>query len=199
MRVMGWLSHSSLYLFLVLICGTGVFASDYEEGESYTGVKLGLVGSGQVDIADREADQVSSLTGGVFFDLPFGSRLLYGLSADFFSMSWESENPPFPFEESEWLLDLGINLKGNFVNESSAFGFRPGVGVGFGVLRRMEMAGVAGSTYLTLKAFLEVVYSTPGDLSFLVDGGVWHAPSGGDNATDVKVGPLVFLRAGVMF
>ena len=199
MQPVSWFPHIYFYVFLVLLCSAGVVASDFEEGDSYTGVKLGLVGSGHVDIADREADQVSSLTGGVFFDLPFGSRLLYGLSADFFSMSWESENPPFPFEESEWLLDLGVNLKGNFVSELRAFGFRPGIGVGFGVLRRMEMAKVAGSTYLTLKAFLEVVYSTPSDFLFLVDGGVWYAPSGGDTDTDVKVGPLVFLRAGVMF
>ena len=196
---MGWLSHVFLYLLLVLIGGTGVVASDFDEGDSYTGIKLGLVGSGQVDIAGREANQAASFTGGVFFDLPFGSRFSYGLSADFFSMSWESESPQFPFEASEWLLDLGVNLKGNFLSESSALGFRPGVGVGFGVLRRMEMANVAGSNYLTLKAFLEIVYTTPGDLSFLLDGGVWHAPSGGDNDTDVKVGPLVFLRAGVMF
>ena len=71
MRSVSWLPHIYFYVFLVLICSTGVVASDYEEGDSYTGVKLGFVGSGQVDIADREADQVSSLTGGVFFDLPF--------------------------------------------------------------------------------------------------------------------------------
>ena len=199
MRAANWCLQIAIGLALVLISTTGLFASDFEEGDSYTGIKLGMIGPGQIDIAGREADQNASFTGGVFFDLPFGAHLHYGLSADFFSMSWQSESDPFPFEESEWLLDLGINLKGNFVGESSAFGFRPGVGVGFGVLRRMEMAGVAGSTYLTLKAFLEVVYSTPGDLSFLLDGGVWHAPSGGDNDTDVRVGPLVFLRAGVMF
>ena len=196
---MNWRKQVTIGLCLVLFSVVSLCASDFEEGGSYTGVKLGMVGSGHVNIAGREADQAASFTGGVFFDLPFGNRLHYGLSADFFSMSWQSESYPFPFEESEWLLDLGINLKGNFVGESSAFGFRPGVGVGFGVLRRMEMANVAGSTYLTLKAFLEVVYSTPGDLSFLLDGGVWHAPSGGDNDKDIKVGPLVFLRAGVMF
>lgn len=198
MRVAHKFSHILFGLWLVLFGGIGV-ASEYEEGDSYTGVKLGFVGSGQVDLGGRDADQSASLTGGLFFDLPFGSRLSYGLSADFFSMSWESEEAPFPFEESAWLLDLGVTLKGNFVSESSAIGFRPGIGVGIGVLPRMETANVAASNYVTLKAFLEVIYSTPGDLSFLIDVGVWHAPSGGDNATDIKVGPLVFLRAGVMF
>jgi hypothetical protein len=183
----------------VLVCATGVAASDFEDGDSYTGVKLGLVGSGSVDLDSRAADQATSFTGGLFFDLPLGSRLSYGLSADFFSMSWDRENPPFPFEESGWLLDLGVTFKGNFMSESSAIGFRPGVGVGIGVLPRMEMANVASSNYLTLKAYLEIVYSSPGDLMFLFDVGVWHAPSGGDNAIDVQVGPLVFLRAGVMF
>ncbi len=184
---------------MVLACGVGVMASEFDEGDNYTGVKVGLIGSGHVDMADRGADQATSLIGGVFFDLPFGSRLSYGLSADFFSMSWESADLRFPFEESEWLLDLGVNLKGNLLGESGALRLRPGVGVGLGVLRRMETANVGGSNFLTLKAFLEIVLATPGDLSFLLDAGVWRAPSGGDATTDITVGPLVFLRAGVMF
>lgn len=184
---------------LVALVATGVTASDFEEGDSFTGVKLGFMGAGNVDLAGSEIDQSSSLTAGLFFDLPFGNRLSYGLSADFFNVSWESDQPPRLFEESEWMLELGVTLKGNFLSESNPIGFRPGIGAGLGVLRRMETANVAGSSYITLKAFLETIYSPPGDLMYLIDIGVWHAPSGGDNTTDVKIGPLVFLRIGVMF
>ncbi len=74
--------QAAIGLSLVLITTTGLFASDFEQGDSYTGVKLGEVGSAHVDIAGREADQTASFTGGVFCDLPFGNRLHYGLSAD---------------------------------------------------------------------------------------------------------------------
>jgi len=183
-----------LFLFPLLLT-----ASDFEEGESYTGVKLGVIGSGAVDVAGHDVDHSTSLTAGCFFDFPFGSKFHYGLSADFLRMDWQAADYPIPFEQSEWFLDLGINFKGNFVDENSQLGFRPGLGIGFGFLRKMETAGVSNSSYLTLKAFAEIIYFTPGDLIFLFDCGIWYAPSGGDNLTDVKIGPLVFLRGGVMF
>jgi len=174
-------------------------ASDSETGDSYTGVKFGLIGSGRVDVVGRRIDQRSGLSAGFFFDQPFGSRLHYSLSADLMKMAWRERTPCITLEESEWLLDLGVNLKGNFVSENRPLGFRPGVGVGAAFLGRMEMAGVSSSSYLTLRAFAEIVYFSPGDLMFLLESGVWYAPSGGDNATDVSMGPLFTLRGGVMF
>jgi hypothetical protein len=174
-------------------------AADDITGETCTGFKAGLVGSGSVHIADRVADQQTGLSGGFFFDWPFGPRLHYGLSVDFHRLSLSDDTPDFTFARSEWLLDLGVNLKANFVNENSSLGLRPGIGAGFGFLRRIDEAWIASSTYFTLRAFAEIVYFSPGDLMFVLEGGVWYAPSGGDNATDVRIGPLVVLRAGVMF
>jgi len=183
----------------LLLIAVPLQASDYEEGESYTGVKVGLIGSGEVKVSGEIIDQNASFMAGFFFDLPFGSKFHYGLSADFVNMNWQAAGTDRDFKESRGLLDLGINLKGNFVGEDSPVGLRPGVGIGFGVLRGMDDAGIGGSTYLTLKAFAEIVYFTPGDLIFLFDAGVWYAPSGGDNALDIAIGPLVFLRGGVVF
>jgi hypothetical protein len=172
-------------------------AGDFEEGESFTGFKFGVLGPGQVDLGSQNADQKTSFGGGVFFDFPFGAHFHYGASADLYRMHWTADGERFNFDSEELLLDVGINVKASLSSENSSFAFRPGVGIGFGALRRM--AGFGGSNYLTLKAFSEAVYFTPGELAFLLDAGVWYAPSGGDNEHDIKIGPLFLIRAGVMF
>lgn len=192
--------RQSVLIALSVLCLFSLgLASDSESGESYTGVKFGLIGSGRVDVGGRRIDQRPGPSAGFFFDQPFGSRLHYSLSADLLKMAWRERTVSITREESEWLLDLGVNLKGNFVSENKPLGFRPGVGVGAAFLGRIEMAGVSSSSYLTLRAFAEIVYFSPGDLMFLIETGVWYAPSGGDNATDVSLGPMFSLRGGVMF
>ncbi|MEW5796604.1 MAG: hypothetical protein AB1772_09605 [Candidatus Zixiibacteriota bacterium] len=178
---------------------SSVTAADYEVGEIYTGLKVGLIGSGSVDLERHQIDQRTGPSAGFFFDQPFGSIWHYGLSIDFYRMAWREKTIGVTLDESEWLLDLGVNLKANIVSESWPLGFRPGVGVGVAFLGRMDMAGVAGSSYVTLKAFTEVVYLSAAGLGYVVEGGIWYAPSGGDNTTDVTLGPLLSLRAGVMF
>ena len=186
-------------LSAVIILGMGSPVDAYDTGVSYTGVKLGLISSGSVDIDDDSDKQRAGLSAGFFFDLPLGSRLHYGLSTDLHKMSWQGERFTNRVDETGWLLDLGVNLKGNFVNEDSPFGFRPGIGAGVGFLGKMDALGVSGSSYVTLRAFAEIVYFSPGDLMFVFEGGVWYAPSGGDNVTDVSIGPLLTIRGGVMF
>ena len=191
--------HTVAVLFAVIIAGMWSSADAYDSGVSYTGIKLGLIGSGGVDIDDDGANQQTGLSAGFFFDLPLGSRLHYGLSTDLHKMSWSGERWNSRVDETGWLLDLGVNLKGDFVSENSPLGFRPGIGTGVGFLGRMDGLGVSGSSYIILRAFAEIVYFSPSDLTFVFEGGVWYSPSGGDNVTDVTIGPLLTFRGGVMF
>ena len=186
---------------LAVIVGltTPVVASDYEAGESYTGFKFGMIGSGSVDFGHRPIDQRSGFSAGFFFDQPFGPRLHYSLSVDVHKMSWREHQSIYRWDESEWLMDLGLNLKGNLLNENSPIGLRPGVGAGVAFLGKMESAGVSGSSYVTVRAFAELIFLSSNDLMGLLEAGVWYAPSGGDNASDLSIGPLWTLRAGVMF
>jgi hypothetical protein len=183
----------------ILCLASHALASNYEVGESYTGFKFGLIGSGSVDRDGQSIDQGTGLSAGVFFDQPFGSKLHYGLSADFHRMSWRREGTTYGLDDSGWLLDIGLNLKGNLLGENSRVGLRPGVGIGGAFLGRMESVGLAGSSYLTLKGFTEVIWFSPGDLIGLIEIGVWYAPSGGDHNSDLSLGPLWLLRGGVMF
>jgi len=182
---------------MLLPLSSTVCADDFSTGESYTGVKVGYLGSGEVDLPGQNADQRSSFTAGLFFDFPFGASMHYGVSADLLRMDWKADGASYRFEEQEMLLDVGVNFKATIMSENGSLALRPGVGVGFGALRRMD--NFSGSNYLTMKAFSELVYFTAGDVSFLVDAGVWYAPNGGDNEHDIKIGPLFTLRFGIMF
>ena len=183
----------------MLIGGAGSPVCAYDAGVSFTGFKVGLIGSGTADIERESVHEQAGVSAGFFFDLPMGSRLHYGLSTDLHEMTWQGENSLGRVEESGWLLDIGINLKGDFFSDNSPFGFRPGLGAGVGFLGKMDGLGLSGSSYITLRATAEIVYFSPSDLMFLLETGVWYAPSGGDNITDVTIGPLLLLRAGVMF
>lgn len=182
---------------MLLPFAAAVRADSFSPGESYTGVKVGYLGAGDIDLQGQKADQRSSFMAGLFFDFPFGTSMHYGVSADLLRMDWKADGARYRFEEQEMLLDVGVNFKATIMSENASLALRPGVGVGFGALRRMD--NFSGSNYLTLKAFSELVYFTPGDLSFLLDAGVWYAPSGGDNDHDIKIGPLFTLRFGIMF
>jgi hypothetical protein len=199
MGILGVRCHTVVVLFAVVILGVGSSAKAYDSGVSYTGVKLGLISSGSVGTDDDSDKQKNGLSAGFFFDLPLGSRLHYGLSTDLHKMSWFGDRGNTRVDETGWLLDLGVNLKGNLINEDSPLGLRPGVGAGVGFLGKMDGLGVSGSSYVILRAFAEIVYFSPDDLMFVFEGGVWYAPSGGDNVTDVSIGPLFLLRGGVMF
>jgi hypothetical protein len=199
MGILGVHYHTVAVLFAVAILGVGSSANAYDSGVSYTGVKLGLISSGSVDTDDGSDKQQTGLSAGFFFDLPLGSRLHYGLSTDLHKMSWFGDRGNTRVDETGWLLDLGVNLKGNLIDEDSPLSLRPGVGAGVGFLGKMDGLGVSGSSYVILRAFAEIVYFSPGDLMLVFEGGVWYAPSGGDNVTDVSIGPLFLLRGGVMF
>ena len=198
MRIRGTFLCCITALLAVVLAGLEPAAAyDYAEGDSYTGVKVGMLGAGEVDLTGETADQKAGFGAGVFFDFPAGTHLHYGASVDLFSVHWKANTDTYSFDATELMMDIGINVKAMLGRENGSFALRPGLGIGFGVLRRM--ADFNGSNYLTLKAFAEMVYFTPGTIALLLDSGVWYAPSGGDNDHDIKIGPLFYLRAGVMF
>jgi hypothetical protein len=132
----------SAVMTVTIVVGMSSFAlaSDYEFGESYTGFKFGLIGSGAVDLGRHNIDQRAGMSAGFFFDQPFGSRLHYSFAADLLKMSWRGQRDSYRWDESEWLLDLSVNLKGNLLSANSPVGLRPGLGVGVAILGKMEAA-----------------------------------------------------------
>jgi hypothetical protein len=162
-----------------------------------SGVKIGISSAGDVRIDDAELTHSNSLTVGFFGDLPWGDHFSYGMAVDLLWMNWSGGAESFDLPRSEALLDVSLNFKGEVSCFDDQLAVRPGVGIGFGTMRRR--ATLSGTNYLTLKAFVETIYSLPGDRGILAEIGVWQAPSGGDDDTLVHIGPLLLLRFGFIF
>lgn len=183
-------------LCLLLMVGS-VAASDFDAGFGFTGIKAGIIGSGKVKMENAEAEQSTGFNFGLDFDLPFGEKLHYGAAIDVMRMSWQIPGASPTFDESELLIDIGIRMKALIQREDSPLAFRPGVGIGLGVLPRF--GPFRGSNYLTLRAFGEFIYFPDSGPGWLIEVGTWYAPNGGDGAFDISIGPLLTMRAGLLF
>ncbi|HOZ09052.1 MAG TPA: hypothetical protein PKW75_12275, partial [candidate division Zixibacteria bacterium] len=75
--------------------------------------------------------------------------------------------------------------------------WRPGAAVGLGYLA--DIGFMRPTTYLTLKAFSELVLLPRGKWAVVLELGFMAAPSGGNSAVDVKIAPSLFLRAGLLY
>lgn len=189
--------RTSLVLALIFLTGFAVTAE--ASGENYTGLKIGMVSSGDVDVDGTAVDLGAGWSFGAFFDHPIGSRIHLGVTFDMMNLKWTRTGSEWDYTLKERLLDLGLCAKVTFTGEESDLIVRPGAGLGLGVMPKLPEAGLAASSYLTLKGMVEVAYDNGGDVIYLIEAGLWYAPSGGDEYSDVTIGPLLQLRAGVMF
>jgi len=185
----------SLLIFCWLI--TSVMASEFDEGEQYSGAKIGMIGSGNVEVDEFELDQEQDFSLGIFYDFPIGNDFHYGLSADFFRMKWSGIGDADRFRQSETLLDMALSVKANLWLLHDRLAFRPGFAVGLGTQKRRF--NFKGTNHLTLKVFGEVLFFTNSNLGIVSGFGIWHSPSGGDSDHDIKIGPMFYSRIGILF
>ncbi|MBD3258094.1 hypothetical protein GF377_06640 [candidate division GN15 bacterium] len=186
---------------LIIACSVAVagpvWSVDLVEPTNWTGFKAGVLLDGDVELGDATVDQETSFLLQAFYDFPFGDNVFYGLGADILGMKWRGETDEQRVDETELLLDVGLHFKALLRPFGNRFAVRPGGGIGYGVMRRLE--NLNGSNFLTLKAYVEFVYQFDTERVILIDVGVWDAPTGGDAETDITIGPLAFVRAGIAF
>ncbi len=181
----------------LLFVVTGLHADDTPDLERFTGVKVGLNTAGDVKIESVTGEQNSGYNLCLFADFPAGGRLYYGSAIQVLRMRWSVHSDSLSYEESETLLDIGITMKAYIGKPDRGLVLRPGFKIGYGTMRRRGTLN--GTNYLTLQAMLELMYLRPNATGFLIDAGVWSAPSGGDSEVDINVGPLAFIRIGMTF
>ena len=181
---------------LILGATASVNAVDLDEPSNWTGAKLGVLMSGTAEINDIEVDQKSTYSFSLFSDFPLGDYFHYGIAMDIMRMDWFADKDELHLDEAETMLDVSLNFKATLPFAGKRFALRPGVGIGYGVMRRRE--GFNGTNYLSLKAYTELAVMI-GEKAVLIDAGIWDAPTGGDSDTDITIGPLTFVRAGIAF
>lgn len=183
---------------LVLIAGsTSLTAAEDQEVFRIKSVKLGMIGSGTVEVNDQELDQKRGFSFGLAWELPFGPRFHTGLAADIMWLRWRGDSLGLGFDDTEALMDLHTTVKGNIDAVGERLTLRPGVGIGWGQMGRQ--ARLNPMNFLTLRASFEVIYWLPRNRGIVLEAVYWNAPSGGDDQNDVTIGPAVLLRAGFAF
>lgn len=144
-----------------------------------------LPGEAYVEEFDNYVDIDLSLGAGFMVDTRLGERFLGGLYVDFMQARAQ--------DESGLLMDAGIALKAALGSDQGKVRWRPGIGIGFGHLA--EVGSLDASSYLTLRAGVEVVL--PG--GWLIEGSIYGAPTGGNDDLTISYGPMPMLRFGRLF
>lgn len=192
-----------LALLLLLIClPIGLQAQNLvktgfgDQHRSLVGFKGGIIN--QTDF-NAVATTDSGLTGRhrtrvgfswqLFFDIPIGQSLLATLSFDMQDIHVVGER--------HQMLDIGLSLKRPIYKEVSELAWRPLVGMGYAYLGEGETLEKSGN--ITGRAGLEAIFYSHQRHAFLGEFIVYGSLSGGNDDHDIKFGPVVLLRVGVIY
>lgn len=164
---------------------------------------------GKMDVQIVEYDPKIAVTWGVFFDIPINSSNYFSLAADFYDFE--------VVDASVIAIDVSLGYKASLYNSQSRVAFRPGLAVGLAYLAdpglvpggnvldpqdsvRLDPPQTLGATsYLTIKLFAEAIFISNNTSTFLLDGGFFFAPVGGNHLYDVTVAPSLYLRVGIAY
>lgn len=165
-------------------------ATDVRTATTTYGLKVGLTSPGTWYVGDFEYDPDMSYSFGGFLDYKLGPKISGGAALNFHGIS--------AYETSNFMLDLGITIKALLYKETSDFTFRPGIGISYGSLGKMDI--YAATNYMLLKGTLEVIYTPAGsNISWLGDIGLWGAPNGGNDDFEAYFDAGLILRGGIIF
>jgi len=197
----------ALVLGLLLLPASASAAPTWADGvpkviaHGGVGLKLGLINTGaltltgrptpwdSVAVAGKELDPKAAPSGQVFFDVPLTRAFLLLFSVDIYDLRFH------PL--SERFIDVAAGFKLAFYKHHQRLAWRPGAAVGLGYLA--DIGFMRPTTYLTLKAFSELVLLPRGKWAVVLELGFMAVPSGGNSAVDVKIAPSLFLRAGLLY
>lgn len=166
------------------------------------GLKIGLINTGMMNLTgwptpddsvavrDYEMNPVPAACGQVYFDVAVSPKLSLLFAADVYDVRFE--------RLSERAIDVSAGFKLAFYQPRARIAWRPGASVGLGYLA--DIGFMRPTTYLTLKAFTElVVFPKRGQPAVVFDLGVMAMPTGGNSTVDARVAPSVYLRAGLLY
>jgi hypothetical protein len=156
------------------------------------GLKVGVINTGKLTVAQRELDPQASISFGVFFEFKLASRVVISPAFDLYNIHIYSLN--------NYMADLNILLKPILYSHHSSFAVKPSVGVGIGRLASWEIAEMtSATTYLSAKANIELAFFSMKKHAWLLEVGYSAYPSGGNSKVDASINPSLTVRVGVMY
>ncbi len=174
---------------VLLLSYATAFGGDVRNTQSTYGLKAGLVSPGTWFVGDFEYGPDMGYSLGGFLDYKLGEKITGGVYVDIHGIN--------AYESSSSLFDFGITLKALIYNQTSKFTFKPGIGIGYGTLGKMDI--YASTNYMVLKGFVDIVHSTPGGMSWLGEVGFWGSPDGGNDDFEAYFGTGLIVRGGIIF
>jgi hypothetical protein len=156
------------------------------------GLKFGLISSGEAYI--EESDSFLDIDGGIggeaFVDYALGPRFSGGLFLGIDNVS--------AADASEMLTEFGFTLKATVGDTARRVTWHPLFGIGWARMN-VAAAGPDALSFLTLRAGPEVRMRTASGQTWVAELLAYGAPSGGNDAVTVTYGPMVRVRAGLIF
>jgi hypothetical protein len=163
--------------------------TDFWSKPGYFGLVMGFVGPSQLFTDTINYETESGFTMGFRFDFHLVNHTYWGVSADIHRLHVR--------DTGQYLFDLSFNLKQTFFSKGSRVAFRPGVGIGYGYLAQFREYNSAH--FVLAKGGLEVLFFSSQAVAYTLEvsmlGSVW----GSNQNMDLRLGPTLVGRAGLMF
>ena len=190
-----------LLLILFIISGLAVSASSEINSNKHipnqirnggVGVKLGVLNTGTYTVGTRELDPQPSITGGVFFEFNTGLGFMISPAFDLNNISISGLN--------KIMGDINLQIKPILYNHNVGYAIKPCIGVGLGHISLSEINELrAPSTYLSVKAMIEIAFFSHANHAWLLEVGYLAYPTGGNKYVDASISPSLIVRVGVMY
>lgn len=176
-------------LALAVSAATAATSVPLWEKRNFFAAKLGFITFGDVAINGLSTDTDPGFTMGVAWDVGIDRRFSGGLSFDLHRI--------YVTNEGEYLFDVSLAAKAFFLIPRRRVAIRPGVAIGYG--RATEVGPLDYSNHLIVKTTLEGLFFSKARSALLGELGVMSSVSGSDGPNDIRLGPYVIARIGILF
>ena len=177
--------------------GLGVFALDLGPDEQYAGLTVGAALPGKVEVEGVRYDTDVAYSFGIFYDFPGIHRLHYGFGVDFNHQRWTIPPEDGGTDVNKTLISVSGRITYYLGSDDDSFGIRPVLALGYGTLPSQQI--VSTLQYFTIRGGLEALLDTFDDFGLMLEGFVWYTPAGKDDDEEIRIGPTVIFRGGIVF
>lgn len=180
------------YLMRILLL-LGLFQLPTFVAANEFGIKLGLLGDGELESSEGLPYYTRGTTGNyafeIFADKTLEDKFSLGLHLDVYNFTDNYD------DEALTMIDLGGQIK--MIFHAQNFQIRPGIGIGYG---QMEFRDET-SSHLLIQGMVELAFSNIiSDKKIIAEIGFVSSPAGGiEGETDLTFAPMFYLRGGIGF
>jgi len=154
------------------------------------GVKLGVINTGIFKAGHKRLDPMASVSFGVFFNIPFVSRIMISPAFDLHNIHI--------YALQELMADFSLAVKPVIYKQNTKLAIRPTLAFGLGRMATWDVIEDE-TTYLSVKAYLELAFFSYAKYAWLLEVGYTAFPVGGNRNLDASIEPSLTVRVGLEY